>query len=388
MKVATTLSPPPNNAIIHSQKLCQHIAEAIAPSGSIPFRQFMEMALYEPALGYYVAGQRKLGSAGDFITAPEISPLFSQCLAEQCAEVLDSTVKDILEFGAGSGIMASHILLHLESLNQLPKHYYIIDLSPDLIALQKQTLASLAPHLVNKVTWLNDLSTLKNFNGIILGNEVLDAMPIELFTLDKNNVMQTHVTMNDHQFKLIQKTANKTMSQQVRHRIERIKDDYTSEFNPNIDSWIEQLANILHRGLILLIDYGYTRREYYHPDRTEGTLICHYRHQVHHDPLWYPSLQDITANVDFTHIAEAADNSGLTVAGFTNQASFLINSGLEKLFSATLERAPDQSYQLAQQVRTLSLPSEMGDRFHVMALTKKIQSPLSGFSSFDMKHKL
>lgn len=395
MNVSTTLPSPSPEAIRHSQQLCQLIIKAIQQEkGSISFRQFMEMSLYEPSFGYYVAGQHKLGAQGDFITAPEVSPLFSQCIAQQCAQVLNHSkeINKLLEFGAGSGIMAAHILLHLESINCLPEHYYILDLSPDLIARQKETIEKLAPHLLTHVIWIKDISSLVDFKGIILANEVLDAMPVELFSLANNEVMQKRVGIIDNQFQWIEQPANECLRTQVNNRIiapiENNDTQYYSELNPNIDSWIEQLSKILSQGLILLIDYGYTRNEYYHPDRETGTLICHYQHKVHNNPLWYPGLQDITANVDFTHIAEAADDVGLSVSGFTNQATFLINSGLESLFNELLAHNPDQTYALAQQVRTLSLPAEMGDHFKVIALTKHFDTPLIGFKSLDIKHKL
>ena len=394
MKVATTLHAPSKVAIHHSQQLSMIIANVIKESaGSISFRQFMEMALYQPSFGYYVAGQRKLGQEGDFITAPEISPLFSQCLAEQCAQLLNTAedINNILEFGAGSGIMASHVLLHLEFIQCLPQHYYILDLSPDLISKQKETIKKLAPHLLNKVTWISDLASLIDFKGIILANEVLDAMPVELFSITRQEVMQQRVHIKNDQFQLIAQPASATLHSEVNHRINistHIKDTYLSELNPNINSWLAQLSTVLHKGVILLIDYGYTRNEYYHADRHTGTLICHYQHKIHNDPLWYPGLQDITANVDFTHVAEAANDAGLTVSGFTHQASFLINCKLEQHFTKALNKNPDQSYQLAQQVRTLSLPAEMGDRFKVIALTKQFDNPLLGFKTLDIKHKL
>lgn len=392
MKVTKPLPSPSTDELHHSQRLKQAISDEIsANQGSISFRKYMEMALYEPALGYYVAGKRKLGEGGDFITAPEISSLFSQCIANQCSQILQEIGKgDILEFGAGSGIMASDILFQLERLNRLPEHYYIIDLSPELKEQQQKILKHHVPHLLPRVQWLSTLP--KGFSGVILGNEVLDAMPIELFLHTNEQYYQQHVINEENQFKLINKKADehflKSINQLNISHNSNPKDTYTSEFNPNINDWIKQLSTSLQQGTILLIDYGYTRQEYYHPDRNMGTLICHYHHLTHNDFFWHPGLQDITANVDFTLVAEAADDNGLLMAGFTSQAAFLADCGLEDVFIRALEQSPEQQYHLAQQIRTLSLPSEMGERFKVIALNKKMDIDLIGFSTIDYRHKL
>jgi SAM-dependent MidA family methyltransferase len=395
MKVTKPLPSPSADEIQHSDQLSRRICDEInANQGSISFRKYMEMALYEPALGYYVAGKRKLGEGGDFVTAPEISALFSRCIANQCAQVLQEiNTGSILEFGAGSGIMAADILLHLEKLACLPEHYYIIDLSPELKQQQRNTLERHAAHLLSRVEWLSTLP--EKFSGVILGNEVLDAMPAELFHYADKQIFQQHVIFEDDQFKLINKVADDSFLNSL-HFLNspeqvnalNLPDNYTSEFNPNINHWIEQLTASLQQGIILLIDYGYSRQEYYHPDRDMGTLICHYHHLTHNNFFWYPGLQDITANVDFTHVAEAADNKGLLVAGFTSQAAFLAACGLEDLFIQALEQSPEQQYHLAQQIRTLSLPAEMGERFKVIALNKKMDIDLIGFSTIDYRHKL
>ncbi|HEC04601.1 MAG TPA: hypothetical protein ENI84_00185 [Thiothrix sp.] len=412
MKIKKPLPQPSTDALQHSEKLTQRICEEIEHrGGSISFRHYMEMALYEPALGYYVAGKRKLGKGGDFITAPEVSPLFSQCVANQCIQIIEKVQHaDILEFGAGSGTMAADILLHLEAKECLPDHYYILDVSPELKALQKETLSQSCPHLLPRVTWLSALPE-QPFTGVILANEVLDAMPVELFMMHQHQTYQQRVSFEDGQFKLINQSINETNP--IRKAVDHLALDgsidseskYQSEFNPNIDNWIQQLNDCLEQGLVLLIDYGYTRSEYYHPEREAGTLICHYQHLVHNDFFWFPGLQDITANVDFTHVAEAANKTanstadvneesiagcanGLTVSGFTSQAAFLTGCGLEELFINKLTQYPEQQYPLAQQVRTLSLPSEMGERFKVIALTKAFDDDLIGFSAMDFRHKL
>lgn len=372
MRFTDTLPTPPAEALAHSAQLAERIRNAIERNGgNIPFREFMQMALYEPGLGYYVAGLRKIGKEGDFITAPEISSLFSQCLANQCAQVLTELGSgDILELGAGSGVMAADMLARLESLACLPEHYYILDLSPELRDRQRQTLQTNVPHLLERVVWLDALPA-EPMRGVIVGNEVLDAMPVELFTLVKGERIIRQVEIQGDGFGLVE-----------------VAGDYTSEFNPNLPGWLGSMADVLKAGILLLIDYGYEQTDYYHPDRSQGTLICHYQHRVHNNPLWYPGLQDITASVDFTAVAEAGADNGLELAGYTTQAAFLASSGLEERFMTALNTYPANQYKLAQQVRTLSLPSEMGDRFKVIALSKGFTPDLVGFRLADQRHRL
>ena len=372
MRVTDTLPTPSAEALAHSAQLAEHIRHAMtANGGSIPFREFMQMALYEPGLGYYVAGSRKIGKDGDFITAPEISPLFSQCLANQCAQVLTALGGgDILELGAGSGIMAADMLARLETLNCLPEHYQILDLSPELRERQHHTLQQHVPHLLARVEWLERLPATP-LRGVIIGNEVLDAMPVELFTLLDGERVIRHVEIQGDGFGLV-----------------NLPQGYTSEFNPALPGWMQSMADVLEAGALLLIDYGYEQADYYHPERSNGTLICHYQHRVHDNPLIYPGLQDITASVDFTAVAEAGLDAGLELAGYTTQAMFLANNGLEELFIQALETHPNNPYKLAQQIRTLSLPAEMGERFKVIAFNKGFTAALDGFRLASRKHYL
>ena len=335
----------------------------------------MEMALYEPRLGYYVAGMRKIGKSGDFVTAPEISPLFSHCLANQCQQVLQSlTQGSILELGAGSGIMAADMLQHLEAAHCLPEYYYILDLSPELKHRQRQTLHKYVPHLVDKVIWLEQLP--QDFIGVIVGNEVLDAMPVDLFSIkaaersqDHNTtacIYNNHIIWKDDYFALNAVPASQTLQQQVQAliliRMSAVK-IIPRKLIPLTPAWCRSISQCLQQGVILLIDYGYTQSEYYLPERCMGTLICHYQHRSHNNPLIYPGLQDITANVDFTALAHAASDAQLDLLGFSNQATFLAASGLESCFLAQLQQQPQQQYHLAQQIRTLSLPAENGRTF-------------------------
>ena len=388
MKYTQSLPEPSGDALQHSQKLLTQIRHTIKDNnGSISFKHYMEMALYEPALGYYVAGSHKIGEKGDFITAPEISSLFSQCIANQAHEIIKKWGGCILELGAGTGRMAADILLKLEALQHLPEKYFILDLSPDLKQRQFKTISEKAPHLIDKVEWLSQLP--QNFTGVILGNEVLDAMPVNVFTQQDEQVFEHHVIYeNDSLLEQLKPAQPQLKKEVINLKISSDATPYTSEINLNIEGWLKSLSECLHQGLILLADYGYPRKEYYLEERNKGTLICHYQHMVNEAPLFYPGLQDITASVDFTAVAEAADSCQLKVSGFTSQANFLANVGLESNFIQALESNPENQYRLAQQIRTLSLPSEMGERFKFIALTKNHEKQLLGFTENDQRYRL
>lgn len=388
MKHSQSLPEPSADALQHSQKLVERIREEINfNEGSITFRRYMEMALYEPALGYYVAGTYKIGAEGDFVTAPEISPLFSRCIANQCAEIIKNTGGCLIELGAGSGIMATDILLTLEKMDNLPERYYILDLSPDLIQRQKESLTKHAPHLLKYVQWLTQIPD--NFDGVIIGNEVLDAMPVTVFTQQNNTVYEHHIIEEDGELREQLKPANDELKEKVLSlKIPHEATPYTSELNPNLAGWFSMLSEKLKKGVILLIDYGYTHKEYYLHERNKGTMICHYQHLVNEAPLYHPGLQDITASVNFTAVAESADDAGLQVSGYTSQAAFLANTGLEDFFLKSLGENPDDQYRLAQEVRTLSLPTEMGERFKCIAVSKNYKKDLLGFKAFDQRFRL
>ncbi|MGB1257926.1 MAG: class I SAM-dependent methyltransferase [Thiolinea sp.] len=407
MRTRKPLPLPSPQALEHSKQLSKVIKRYIDEAGgSIPFRQYMHMALYQPGLGYYVAGQEKFGHAGDFVTAPEISPLFSQCIANHCATTLSiidfADSRQILELGAGTGIMAADILTHLSSLEALPDCYFILELSPELRQRQRKTLEQHCPELIRRVEWLQELPA-EPINGVILANEVPDAMPVEFFSIEGEKVSVTHVAANGDDLYFKSLPPDEIQLQTIKsncfdgwdqyYDAFRPATAYYSEYNPALTGWINSLSDTLNRGEILIIDYGYERSDYYRPERNQGTLLCHYQHHVHDQPLLWPGLQDITASVDFTAIAEAADQAGLTISRYCSQADFLFHSDLETLFNQALNTQPEQQYQLAQQVRTLTLPSEMGERFKVMSLTKGFTTDeqthtLSGFQHSDRRHRL
>ncbi|NNG14595.1 MAG: SAM-dependent methyltransferase, partial [Gammaproteobacteria bacterium] len=316
------LPAPGPEATAHSERLQALIkAEIQAQAGSIPFARFMELALYAPGLGYYSGGLHKFGREGDFTTAPEISALFSQSLAVQCAQVLESLGHaDVLEAGAGSGIMAAGILAELERLGQLPDRYYILELSGELRQRQQQTLQDKVPHLLEKVQWLDALPV-SGFRGVIIGNELLDAMPVQIFRIEDGEVRELHVEAEGEGFAYKAKPAAEDLIKAVRQIEtqlgEPFAEGYESEINLAAQGWLHSISEIMEQGLLLFIDYGFPRHEFYHPQRSGGTLMCHYRHQAHPDPMVLVGLQDITAHVDFTAMAETAQACGLDVMGFT-----------------------------------------------------------------------
>lgn len=392
------LPAPSAEALAISRALSERIAEEIAADGPVPFSCFMRLALYEPGYGYYMAGQHKFGPAGDFVTAPEISPLFSHCLAVQCAEVLREIPQgDILEIGGGSGMMAVEILRHLERLDCLPQKYYLLELSGELRERQRRALSERVPHLLPRVEWLDSLEE-RSLRGVVLANEVLDAMPVERFckTSAGLELLRVDRDADNGGFRWVSGPAG----EEVQAAVQTIETDlgfalpegYCSELNLNLGPWFNTLSDCLAQGVILLIDYGYPRREFFSAERTTGTLMCHYRHHAHGDPLQRVGLQDITAHVDFTAVAEAASAAGFTVSGYGGQADFLLACGIDRLLQAQTESRDAtevERLRAIQGFKTLMLPSEMGERFKVMAVTQQYDGPLSGFSiGNDRRHYL
>jgi SAM-dependent MidA family methyltransferase len=381
------------HALRHSKELEKVIRGQIeSEDGQISFAQFMQMALYQPGLGYYSAGARKIGAGGDFTTAPEISSLFSICLARQCAEIMrDLNGAVILELGAGTGVMACDILTELKVLNALPRHYYILEPSADLQQRQQQLLAERIPDLESIVSWLDSLPE-KTFEGIILANEVIDAMPVRRFCLDNDNVDELFVVWEDDKFDWKRGPADAELDSKVKTVLQQPVSDYPhaycSEINSALDNWIKSLADCLARGLMLFIDYGYSRHEYYHEQRTQGTLLCHYQHHVHSNPFLYVGLQDITASVDFTAVAEVGFNAGLNISGFTPQAYFLLGCGIEKIMEELKYEDVREQLEASRQIKLLTMPDEMGERFKVIALGRNIDMALRGFSLVDHRRRL
>lgn len=382
---------PSAAALKHSQRLVEVISREITEAGGyISFARYMEMALYEPGLGYYSAGTHKLGSGGDFFTAPEISALFAYCVANQCQQILHTLrAGDILEIGAGSGKFAADLLQQLERLDCLPQHYYILEISADLRARQNHYLETQCQHLLSRVVWLDALPD-EEFKGIVFANEVLDAMPVHCFNIDENKIKERCVTLVNN--KLSWLSAPPT-TPRLTHAVANLQKEYQlpsgyeSEINLQLGRWIKTLATILRQGVFLIFDYGYGQREFYHADRSQGTLMCYYQQHRITDPFLHPGLQDITAHVDFTALAEAADEAGLGVGGYTTQASFLLACDIIEL--ANEEKLPElDHYRQNQAIKILTLPSQMGELVKVMALTKDYYGPLIGFELYDRRHDL
>jgi SAM-dependent MidA family methyltransferase len=375
------LPPPEPLAAEHSARLFTVIAAAIrAAGGWIGFDRYMELALYAPGLGYYAAGARKLGDSaagGDFVTAPEISPLFATAIATQVEQAFEHVPACIVEFGAGSGVLARDLLAALSARGVVVQRYSIVELSPDLVDRQHALLRG------HSVEWLS--APPEGFEGLMLANEVLDVMPVRLFVKRGGGTHERGVSLQDDRLVFAEREAVVELRAAVA-AVERVvgplPEGYGSEIGLAAAAWMRSAARWLAHGLLLAIDYGFPRHEYYHPQRLMGTLMCHYRHHAHADPLWLPGLNDITAHVDFSAIADAAHGAGLDVLGYTTQAHFLMNCGLLERLSA--EHSPRR----ANEVQRLLSEAEMGELFKVLAVGRGLAPPLIGFARGDRTDRL
>ena len=358
------------------------IAQLIHQSnGTIGFDEFMNLALYNPKLGYYRCGKDIFGKHGDFVTAPEISDLFGYCLAKQCSEITKKG-GSILEFGAGTGILASQILFELARLNSLPEKYYILELSAQLQQQQKDTIARVLPEIIESVEWLSELPS--DFSGVVIANEVLDAIPAKRVRYHNGEFFELAVTMEHNLFKwqLLDKHLKKSSMSLPKICVE----GFTTEVNQQALAWVDSLYQVMKDGIVLLIDYGMNRSEYHHEERTNGTLRCHYQHKANDNPFENIGKQDITTSVNFSDVAEQAAESGFTISGYCTQAMFLISLGIEQYLLD--EKNTDRYFILAQQVKQLTLPSAMGESFKVLALTKKHPVKLDCFKEQNLVNKL
>ncbi len=361
----------------------------VREEGWISFARYMEMALYEPGLGYYSGGSRKFGPGGDFITAPELTPLFGQTVSRQLCQIMSASAARILECGAGTGLLAADVLAELDRVGMLPEEYLILELSGELRARQFDTLAEKVPQLAGRVRWIDALPT--GFEGVVLANELLDVLPVHLVAWRSEGIFERGVTLDES-------TALQWADRPARGKVldsARALDialpesgEYVSELNLAARAWIASVAERLERGAILLIDYGYPRSEFYLPSRSSGTLLCYYRHHAHAEPLLWPGLNDITAFVDFTAVAEAAFEAGLDVLGYTSQAHFLFNCGLLEILDRRGPRESSDYIRAARAAQRLTTPQEMGELFKVLALGRNIPTNLLGFSRGDRLHAL
>jgi SAM-dependent MidA family methyltransferase len=363
----------------HSERLADLIRSHIrAAGGAIPFSRFMELALYAPGMGYYSAGARKFGAAGDFVTAPELGAAFATAVATAVAPVLRSLGEGAVffELGGGSGAFAAAVLPALARLDALPSEYWLLEPSADLRERQGERLQSaLPPELFARCRWL-DAPPESEWRGLLFANEVLDALPTPRFAIREGEVYEEHVVIgSDGAFLRVDQPADALLRAAVRH-VERdieckLPEQYRSEVLPQLPYWIQAVGGLLRDGAMLFVDYGYPRSEYYRAARSDGTLRCFYRHQAHADPFFLPGLQDLTASVDFTALAEAGVNAGFDFAGYCTQAAFLTGNGLQQQLLEIDDIADEaERYRRHQEIKHLTLPGEMGERFQVMGFQR------------------
>jgi len=377
---------PSDDARAHSARLAAHIREAIALAGGwIPFDRYMDLALYAPALGYYAAGSLKFGGAGDFVTAPELSPLFGQCLARPVAQVLRETGGDVLELGPGTGRLASTLLARLAEDGALPRRYLLLEPSADLRERQAGHLRTALPALADRAVWLDALPDA--FEGIVIANEVLDALPVRVVAWEDDGLDEAGVVARDERFAWALRPLEDADLRAEASALS-VPCPYRSEFNLRADALVATLAERLHRGALLFVDYGFGRDEYYHPQRHAGTLMCHYRHHAHDDPFHLPGLQDITAHVDFTRVAKAALAAGLSLAGYTTQARFLVDCGITDLLARVPPEDAATYLPTVAGAQKLLAPQEMGELFKAIAFTRGPAAPLPGFRTGDLSRLL
>lgn len=384
-----TLPAPSRPARELSERLVALIrAEIDSAGGGIGFAQFMELALYSPGLGYYSAGSRKFGRDGDFVTAPELGTLFARCLARWIATHASAcSTMELLEIGAGSGELAAELLHELDRLAHAPQRYNILEVSADLRARQQQVLRQRAPGRAGNVRWLDAWP--EKFEGIVLANEVVDALPVERFEIGPDGPRVLGVCWRDGRFRESLLPATNGLLQRVAAieacRGARLPVGFRSEYSPMLEAWMRSLSAAVQRGIVLLADYGLPRREFYHRDRGQGTLRCHYRHRAHDDPFVLVGLQDITAWVDFTAVADAGIDAGLSLDGFLSQAHFLFDAGMAEVLE---EAAGSGGFALREQAKHLVLPGEMGERFKMMVFSRDWPGVRTGPGIHDMRHRL
>ena len=390
--IQTSLPIPSKTEIEHSLKLIDHLKSILKQhDGKMSFMQYIAEVLYAKGLGYYASGAHKLGEKGDFMTAPLLSPAFSFCLGKFCARVLaDLDDPVILEIGAGTGDMAANILIELARQSHMPSVYYILETSPDLKQRQRETIKRLCPDYFHLVKWVTE-PLKKPFNGVIVANELLDALPVFRFEKKANEVVELGVAMDKGRFKEINySTSNIWLNnavQAIEKNIGELPEGYCSEINLTLKPWLEATTQALASGLCLFIDYGYTQKRYYDPSRVSGTLSCYYKHLTHDDPFVYPGLQDITAHVDFTHLANCAEALSFDVAGFSSQNQWLTAMGIHAYASMLRQNAADEP-KMTKAVNKLLSPAFMGEQFQVMALVRNFTSDVPGFKEHDCRYKL
>ena len=394
----TSLKPelpfPDADEIAHSAALAALIRGEIAARGPIPFSRYMELCLYAPGLGYYSAGKTKFGAAGDFVTAPELGDLFARCVAQALAPALRELggTADFLEIGGGSGRFAVAALRELAAQDAMPRRYRILEPGADLRERQRTLVAQTLPaDLAARVEWI-DRPPEQAWRGVVFANEVVDALPTTRFAMHGEEVYEEYVAVDGENFLRQDRPADALVSGAVRH-VEKYLDarfppDYRSEILPQLPYWIPAVIGTLEHGVVLFVDYGYPRSEYYLPERSDGTLVCHYRHRAHADPLYRPGLQDITAFVDFTALAEAGTGAGFGLVGYAPQGQFLLASGLPALLEETQAMSEPDRLRIVGEAKRLTLPGEMGERFQAIAFARGVEDVPAGLRAFDLSRRL
>ena len=388
------LPVPGDDEIAHSDALAALIRNEIAARGPIPFSRYMELCLYAPGLGYYSAGKTKFGAAGDFVTASELGDLFARVIAGTVAPALREIgdAADLLELGGGSGRFAVAAMREFAALDALPRKYLILEPGADLRERQREHVAaSLPAELARRVEWI-DRPPPAAWSGVAFANEVLDALPTTRFTLRDGEVYEEYVVLRGAAFAREDRPADTLVSAAVRH-VERYLDadfinGYRSEILPQLPYWMQAVVGSLERGVALFVDYGYPRSEFYLPERNDGTLVCHYRHRAHADPLKHPGLQDITAFVDFTAVAEACTGTGFELVGYAPQGQFLLASGLPALIEETSALDDVARLRVVGEAKRLTLPGEMGERFQAIAFSRGVEEVPAGLRAFDLSRRL
>lgn len=396
MRTSRVILPePPEELKCLSDNLVAVMRAKIEQNGSISFSEYMEMALYEPGLGYYSAGLQKFGEGGDFVTAPQLGDVFAHCLAKQVEQIGKELGQyEIIEAGAGSGVLAADLLIALQD-GHPPTRYRILERSAHLRQVQRETLERSVPQWMGRISWL-DQPPQADWQGVFIANEVLDALTVERFICTGEGIRQMRVMHGPDGFTWDQAQCPRTMGQRVQSALAGVEspptNGYQSEINTSLPAWLKTVTASLRKGIALFIDYGYPRQEYYLPQRRNGTLICHYRHRAHDDPFVWPGLTDISASVDFTALAEAADSCGFEVSGYTSQVMFLLGCGLENVILSFQSLSEKDRINKNIEVRKLTLPGEMGERFQVMALCRGLSEDLSenllGFALRDLRYRL
>ncbi|GAB4173998.1 MAG: SAM-dependent methyltransferase [Wenzhouxiangellaceae bacterium] len=382
------LPPPPPELEALSLELCTRLAATIGTDGPMPFSEYMRRVLYEPGLGYYTGGLIRFGEAGDFITAPELGTLFAQAIARALDPLAQRLGPDwcLLELGPGSGALACALL---EALEHPPRRYWLLEPSAALREVQQQRMQMLPDSLKARVQWL-DTPPGEAWTGVVLANEVIDALPVERFKVGASGPERLAVDWDGTRFAWTTLPPDDRLLdayRQLEQTLGRsLPETYQSELCVDLTPWMRTVLETLERGLALFIDYGYTAQEYYHPQRDGGTLVCHYRHRAHFDPFAWPGLTDVSAWVDFSAAARAGQAAGFDLAGYTTQAAFVLESGVGEQLAGIDD--PRQRLALANELKQLVLPGQMGEKFKLLALTRQLDTPIHGFSTFDQRHRL